>query len=247
MKHRRTNLFIVYLPVLLLVLIGSPFKAFSEVPKQINYQGYLTNDVGSPVEGDIQMVFSIYDVPTAGTALWWEDQTVLVINGIYNVQIGQDPTSNPFPANLFDGQRWLGVTVESDAEMMPRQSLTSTPFAMRAAVPDSVEDGVIETIHLASYAVTGDKIDNGAVSSSHIQDGSVITEILDDDGSGSGLDADNLDGHDTAYFATAAVVEALQEQVSVLQNQVDQLRELLSNVSRPDGNTIRFSGSTSKL
>ena len=98
MKHRRKNQFWVYLLVLLLVLIGRPFTAYSEVPQQINYQGYLTNDVGSPVEGDVQMVFSIYDVPTAGTALWWEEQTMLVINGIYNVQIGRIRSATRFRA-----------------------------------------------------------------------------------------------------------------------------------------------------
>lgn len=65
--------------------------------------------------------------------------------------------------------------------------------------------------------------------------------FFDDDGSDSGLDADRLDGHDTAYFAAAAAVTALQDQVAALQIQVDALVALLANVTRPDANTIRFS------
>ena len=60
------------------------------------------------------MKFSIYDEAVDGTALWSEEQAILVINGIYNVQIGQITISNPFPGDLFDGQRWLGVTVGLD-------------------------------------------------------------------------------------------------------------------------------------
>jgi hypothetical protein len=241
MKCGRGIKAIVKLFIIISMLAVLSITASSEVPQQVNYQGYLTNDVGDPVEGDVQMVFSIYDVPTAGTALWWEEQTVLVINGIYNVQIGQDPTGNPFPGNLFESQRWLGVTVEFDTEMTPRQVLTCTPFAMRAEVADAVVDGAVDTVHIMNNAVTGAKIDNGTVEAVDLSDGTAITEIVDDDGSGSGLDADNLDGHDTAYFATAATVTALQDQVAVLQSQVDQLRELFANVTRPDGNTIRFS------
>ena len=55
------------------------------------------------------------------------------------------------------------------------------------------------------------------------------------------LNADLLDGHDTADFAMAATVTSLQAQVSALQGQVDTLVALLANVSRPDSETIRFS------
>jgi hypothetical protein len=61
-----------------------------------------------------------------------------------------------------------------------------------------------------------------------------VSAVDIDDGSGSGLDADRLDGHDTAYFATASTVTALQ-------SQIDALVALLANVTRPDANTIRFS------
>ena len=180
-----------------------PVVLHAEVPHQLSYQGYLTDDLGDPLNGDYLMIFSIYDVPGGGTALWNESQgSVRVTNGIFNVYIGLNPTGNPFPTDLFDGQRWLGVTVDTDDEMVPRQLLTSTPFAKRAEVADRVKDGVIETIHLANDAVTADKIDSGAVSSSHLQDGAAINEIKDDDGAGSGLDADTLDGMQASSFVS---------------------------------------------
>lgn len=39
---------------------------------------------------------------------------------------------------------------------------------------------------------------------SNVSDSSILTKLKNVDGSGSGLDADLLDGHDSSYFATAS-------------------------------------------
>ena len=57
------------------------------------------------MDGGYEMFFSIYNLPVEGTLLWGESETVVVDAGICNVQIGQNPMGNPFPVNLFDGQR----------------------------------------------------------------------------------------------------------------------------------------------
>jgi hypothetical protein len=49
-------------------------------------------------------------------------------------------------------------------------------------------------------SVTSAMIVNGAVNSSDLQDGAALAEILDDDGPGSGLDADLLDGQQGSYY-----------------------------------------------
>lgn len=201
MGHKTSICITVTLLSILMTMF--PINGFSEVPNQINFQGHLTDGLSNPLDGDYFMVFSIYDLSTGGAALWWEEQTVSVTNGIYNVRIGQNPTVNPFPDDLFDGNRWLGVTVETDAEMAPRQLLTSTPFSMRAAVADMVANDAVNTVHLMNDAVTGAKIDNGTVAKEDLQDGTALSEILDDDGSDSGLDADLLDGYSSADFALA--------------------------------------------
>jgi hypothetical protein len=154
-----------------------PITASGGVPQQVDCQGFITDTSGTPIDGNYQMVFSIYDVSTGGTALWSEEQTILVINGIYNVQIGQDPVGNPFPSDLFDGQRWLGVTAESDTEMTPRQILTSTPFAMRAEVAETLIDDAVSTVHISDSAVTGDKVADDAVTGAKIADGTVTTSM----------------------------------------------------------------------
>lgn len=120
------------------ILAVAPMTAICEVPQQITYQGYLTDTAGIPINGDITLVFSFYDAATEGTLLWLEEQNVLVINGLYNVLMGWDPVDNPFPGNLFNGERWIGVSVGGDAEMVPRQMLASTPFAMKAGDADTL-------------------------------------------------------------------------------------------------------------
>lgn len=99
--------------------------------QMINYQGRLTDSGGMVIDGDsVDVVFSIYGVASGGTALWSEPQAIAVNNGIYSVQLGK---INPIPSSLFNASdRWLGVKVGTDAEMMPRAQITSVAYAMNS-------------------------------------------------------------------------------------------------------------------
>lgn len=135
----------------LLLLTILPLTAYAEVPQRLSYQGYLTDPAGNPVaDGRYTMIFSIYDVAVGGADLWSESQAVTVTKGVYDVQIGVSTGTNPFPANLFEGNRYLGVTVGTDDEMMPRQLLTTTAFSMHTADADTL-DGMDST----SFSLTG--------------------------------------------------------------------------------------------
>lgn len=75
------------------------------------------------------MVFALYNSPSGGPALWTETQNnISVANGIYSVTLGAVT-----PLSLaFDTQYYLGVAVGADAEMTPRQPLSSVAYAFRA-------------------------------------------------------------------------------------------------------------------
>ncbi len=104
------------------------------VPMTINYQGKLTDPNGSVLNGEYQMSFSLFDTDTNGTALWSEQQTVAVINGIYNVELG---VVNPLTASIFNNENlYLEVGIESEI-LLPRQKLTSVAFAIRAQEADT--------------------------------------------------------------------------------------------------------------
>ena len=95
----------------------------------VSYQGYLTTSGGVPVNATLQMTFRLYATASEGVALWTETQAVPVTNGHYAVRLG---VVTPFDAIPFDSPLFLGVSVGADAEMTPRQALTSVPHALRA-------------------------------------------------------------------------------------------------------------------
>ena len=110
----------------ILILIVIPFAVNGEIPKTINYQGYLTNQNNAPLNGSPLIKFSIYDIHTGGIPLWSETKYVPVTDGIFNVYLG-----SVIPINLhFDKPYYLGITVENDDEMSPRQRLASSPYVL---------------------------------------------------------------------------------------------------------------------
>lgn len=100
--------------------------ADAAIPYTINYQGYLTDSTGLPVNGTVSMTFSLYTGAVGGTALWTETQNVDVSGGIYSVILGSFTSLTPL---AFDVPYWLGVQVGTDAEMTPRVQLTSVGYA----------------------------------------------------------------------------------------------------------------------
>ena len=82
------------------------------------------------------MAFRLYNVPSGGSPLYAENQTVQVINGQFSVVIG---SIIPIPATvLFDAQYYIGIAVNVDPEMTPRQPLATTAYAFRSATTDAL-------------------------------------------------------------------------------------------------------------
>ena len=123
--------FFVFLSAITIFFRLSPFC--SAVPGLISYQGVLNDANGNPINNTaLEMTFSIYDVETGGLALWSESQSVQVSGGVFSVKLG---SVQELPSSLFhkDGL-YLGIQVGTDAQMMPRQRLTSSPYAQKAAL-----------------------------------------------------------------------------------------------------------------
>lgn len=114
----------------ILVVLMSYGITGAEVPGSITYQGKLTGSSGTALNGNYSITFTIYDAETGGSVQWTETQSVLVTDGIFTVELG---SSSLIDSSIFSTSTlWLGVQVESDAEMTPRQKLMSVPFAMMA-------------------------------------------------------------------------------------------------------------------
>jgi parallel beta-helix repeat protein len=115
-----------------LVLI--PMAGRAQVPRTISYQGSLSDSAGNPVNAALEMMFSLYDSPTAAVPLWREPVDVTVQNGTFSVVLG---TIVPLDAALFEIPLYLGILVDADAEMTPRQALTAVGYAFRAKTVES--------------------------------------------------------------------------------------------------------------
>jgi len=108
----------------------------SDVTASINYQGKLTDNASEPLSGTYTMTFRLYDVATGGTALDTDTQSVEVTDGLFNTHID-------FNQSYFDGRElWLGITVGSDSEMMPRYELSAVPYAL-SLKPGAVINGSV--------------------------------------------------------------------------------------------------------
>lgn len=112
---------------------------WAEIPHLINYQGMLTDDQGQPHSGNYKLKFSIYAVPTGGTALWSELHLgIPVQDGLFNALLGMN---KPIPDSVFDEpERFLGIKVGTYPELSPRIQLTSAGYAYRASKADFAQE-----------------------------------------------------------------------------------------------------------
>ncbi|MBU0984510.1 MAG: hypothetical protein KKA42_11605, partial [candidate division Zixibacteria bacterium] len=151
--------------VLIAVLLMLPWAGFAAVPKLINYQGYLADGAGQPVpDGSYQIYFRIYPYPTGGSALWESgSQTVSVSGGGFSYLLGSQVT---LPDHLFDNSitRYLGITVGTDAEIVPRTRLVTVPYAYQALHADTSDYAVT----VADHSVTNAKLADGAVTDASV-------------------------------------------------------------------------------
>jgi len=211
---------------LVFLIILMSVSAWAVMPTVLSYQGKLTDTSGVPVpDGTYQMRFFFYDDITAGTELWQEQQNVSVADGVYSVHLGY---TTAFPATFFvdNDDLYLEVRIYNSSTsswetLSPRQQVVCSAFSMKAQYAEKALDGSITTVMIAdgavesqkvansaitsvkvaSNAITSAKIADGTVSYLDIQDGATLEEIKDDDGAGSGLDADRLDGYEASAFS----------------------------------------------
>jgi hypothetical protein len=103
--------------------------AVGQIPQTLSYQGVLTDAGGNPVvDGDYNLTFRLYETESGGTAIWTEEQTTSVVNGLFNVILGKS-TSYPI---AFDKPYWLGITIDSGTELLPRIELTSSAYSLNS-------------------------------------------------------------------------------------------------------------------
>jgi photosystem II stability/assembly factor-like uncharacterized protein len=160
------------------------------------FHGQLT-DNGSPANGAYDLEFRLFDQVSGGTQQGsvnaFDDQNIA--NGLFALTLD-------FGSDVFDGsQRWLEIAVRPGSStgpftaLVPRQQITSTPYAIRAAAfegpvkaaqmtgqlpSEKIQDGAVVTEKIAAAAVTAEKLASGAVGPNQLASGAVTTDAIAD-------------------------------------------------------------------
>jgi hypothetical protein len=127
-----SRLFLFSVLIILLCLVSLSLAA---IPKLINYQGMLTQSDGITlvVNANYSILFKIYNASSSGTLKWSHTYSVSVINGLFNVVLGDSSAPIDLP---FDEDYWLEITVGGNT-LSPRTRLTSVGYAYRAEKADT--------------------------------------------------------------------------------------------------------------
>ncbi len=119
------------------VMISCSVQA--QVPQLINYQGILIDPAtNQPVlDNTYTITFSIYSVPSGGSAIWSESHSVDIKNGLYSVILGSIAALTP--TILSGPENYLGIKVGSDPEITPRKRIVSVAYSILSEDADKVD------------------------------------------------------------------------------------------------------------
>jgi hypothetical protein len=91
----------------------------------IPIQGRLTDTSGLPLTGDHSVTFSVYNDPAAGILRCSTNYNPLPMNsGLFNVTV-----TGCTDSEISGEQLYLGIQVDADGEMTPRQPIYAVPYA----------------------------------------------------------------------------------------------------------------------
>ncbi|MBK7091108.1 MAG: hypothetical protein IPH59_05225 [bacterium] len=185
---------------LLVCLLTSVAQA--SVPSSFTYQGRLTDAAGTALNEVVALTFGIYS-DSLGTKLIWSEMhpTVTVTEGLFTIVLGQ---ANPLTVAVFDGSiRWIGVSIDGEAELRPLRPLLSVPGAFQAIESDTA--GHAKTI--ADNSVTTSKIANGTIAFTDIgQNGATSGQVMKWNGSNWAAAADAVSSNTSGWTDNGTVV-----------------------------------------
>ncbi len=123
----------------------------SAVASVIPIQGQLTDDSGNPIDGSRVITFSLYPQSWATTPVCQDDDNVDVNNGLFSAEMDFCTSSD------IDGKRlYMGIEVEGDDEMIPRQAIYPIPYAYSLR-PAAIISGStsVAILHIENWHASG--------------------------------------------------------------------------------------------
>jgi len=174
---------------------------FAQSPHMFNYQAVVRSPTGD-ILGNQNVSFEIVILQTSptGTPVYTETHNATTNEyGLVTLKIGDGVTSDDLSAVDWGADNYfMKVSMDEEGgtnyQEMGTTQLLSVPYSLYSETAEYISDN----------SVTSAKIQDGEVQVADIDDGAALTEILDDDGSGSGLDADLLDGESMNFYRNAS-------------------------------------------
>lgn len=137
-------------------------EAAAIAPGALPIQGKLTSAAGAPLNGVHHMTFRLYEAETGGAPVCTDSLDVTVANGLFNTYM-----DHCYGGKLAGQKVYLGIQVDPDPEMTPRQVIFPVAYAL-GLVPGAVvnSDGVYDPLALSTSYGSGKALSVSATSSS---------------------------------------------------------------------------------
>lgn len=150
---------------LLAVVAGAremPLAAPPPMVFHLTYQGRLGDAQGNPIANrTLSVAFSIYEQATGGSAIWAQSHSITTdAQGLFTTLLSIDPPLKEGGVRAIN-DLWLGVQVDGDPEMTPRQRITGAPYAF-TLIPGAAISGTVGTGDIPPAMVSINNMGTGA-------------------------------------------------------------------------------------
>lgn len=178
----KKNLIILICVIVLLLIAGN---SNAQIPGIINFQAKITDNAGDPLNGVYSFNFAI--VNQSDTTLWSADNIQINVDeGLYSIKLGDTALGmSPIPSSIFDENDETLLRIWVDGEQLSDQPILPVAYAHKAENSRDSENW------------SGNNYPGGTIWTSN------------NDGSGSGLDADMLDGMDSSEIGGQMIYDAI--------------------------------------
>ncbi|MCA9547700.1 MAG: hypothetical protein KC613_25025, partial [Myxococcales bacterium] len=205
------------------------------VPEMLPYNGFLADTNGVPVDGGISLTVRVYETSDAPNPIWQETlQNVPVDAGYFRVDLG---LIVPLVQDVQNGRtRYLGLSVNGDAEATPRQRIGAVPYALMAM------DSAMLGGYPAATFVTVDRLNQELAGRGYVNEARVRELIAELGGGGGegGLNEAQVNALIDArgYLNQAAIEALIDARGYVTEDQVNALIDARGYVTEAQVNAL---------
>jgi hypothetical protein len=130
----------------ILAMIGLVPALAAAAPLSVAHQGRLLDSAGAPYQGTHTVGFALFGAESGGSARWSQEHSLALQDGYFSAVL------TGIEQDDLVGGAFLETSVDG-AALAPRTPLASVPFALRAAVAESVAGGPVDATRVSVGAI----------------------------------------------------------------------------------------------